>query len=262
MATACPTGFDAQRLEEAVRSIYDRVAADPGTAFHFNIGAEYAINLLHYDRQEIESLPERATSRVAGVGNPHRVGKIYEGETVVDVGSGGGTDLLIAARRVGVSGRVIGIDPNPAMREAVQRSALEAGLGGQVVVLEGTSERIPLPDSTADVVISNGVLNLAMDKRRAVREIHRVLAPGGRLYLADVFLNLDLKESERSNSNLWAGCVAGALLESELIAISEETGFEDCRIVERFDSFQGSAVERNVSARVAVHGANFHARKA
>ncbi len=125
--------------------------------------------------------------------------------------------MLIAARRVGETGRAIGIDPTEAMRESAMASARDAGLTNRVLTLEGTSEDIPLPDASANVVISNGVLNLALDKRRAIREIYRVLAPGGRLYLADVFLGKDLKENERLDANLWAGCVAGALLEAELI---------------------------------------------
>jgi SAM-dependent methyltransferase len=261
MATTCPIGFDAQRLRDAVKEAYSRLATDPESSFHFNIGAAYAVNTLGYDRHEIDTLPRRATARFAGVGNPHRVAAIDLGETVVDIGSGGGTDLLIAARRVGETGRAIGIDPNGPMREAVMASAQEAGLTDRVLVLEGTSEDIPLPDASANVVISNGVLNLALDKRRAIREIYRILAPGGRLYLADVFLGKDLKENERLNSNLWAGCVAGALLETELIGIAEEAGFQDCFIAERFECFRGSRVEKNVSPTVGVHGANFCARQ-
>jgi arsenite methyltransferase len=261
MATTCPIGFDALRLRDAVKEAYSRVATDPETSFHFNIGADYAVNLLRYEREELDALPKRATARFAGVGNPHRVAAIESGETVVDIGSGGGTDLLIAARRVGETGRAIGIDPTEAMRDAAMASARDAGLTNRVLTLEGTSEDIPLPDASAHVVISNGVLNLALDKRRAMREIYRVLAPGGRLYLADVFLGKDLKENERLDANLWAGCVAGALLEAELIGIAEDTGFQDCFIAERFDCFRGSRVEKNVSPTVGVHGANFCARK-
>ncbi|HEX4998746.1 MAG TPA: methyltransferase domain-containing protein [Terriglobia bacterium] len=257
MATACPTGFDAKRLRESVRTIYDRVAADPATGFHFNVGLEYAVNLLHYDRRDLETLPKRATARFAGVGNPHRIGPIPPGATVVDIGSGAGADLLIAALRVGPSGRAIGVDPNLAMRESVMASARDAGLADRVSTLDGISESLPLPDGSADVAISNGVLNLAMDKRKAVAEIHRVLRPGGKLYLADVFLDVQLRESERANSDLWAGCVAGALREEELIEIARQEGFKDCRIVERFRSFQGSQVEKKVSAKAGVHGANF-----
>jgi ubiquinone/menaquinone biosynthesis C-methylase UbiE len=153
-------GFDVQRLQTAVQATYDRVARNPESGFHFNMGADYAVELLRYDRSELDSLPKRAAARFAGTGNPHRAGKIRLGETVVDIGSGGGMDLLIAARHVGETGRAIGIDPTAAMREATMASAREAGLADRVITLEGTSENIPLPDASADVVISNGVLNL------------------------------------------------------------------------------------------------------
>jgi ubiquinone/menaquinone biosynthesis C-methylase UbiE len=193
---------------------------------HFNVGVDYAVNLLRYDRSELDDLPSRATARFAGVGNPHRIGKLEPGETVVDIGSGGGMDLLIAADRVGPTGRAIGIEPTAAMREASLASCIEAGLEPRVRVLEGTSEDIPLPDCSVDVVISNGVLNLSEDRRKAFREMHRVLVPGGRLHLADVFHDPQV--------------------EAEIINIATDAGFNECRIVERFDE---------------VHGANFFAQK-
>lgn len=261
MARTCPVGFNVQRLRDAVHATYERVAMNPETAFHFNMGAEYAVNLLRYDLSELTTLPSRATARFAGVGNPHRIGAIQKGETVLDIGSGGGMDLLIAARRVGEAGKAIGIEPTAAMREATMASAQDAGVADWVITLDCRSEELPLPDMSVNVVISNGVLNLALDKRKAFTEIYRVLRPGGRLYLADVFLDKDLKETERSDASLWAGCVAGALLEGEALVLAEEVGFRDVAIVERFDCFQGSRVEKNVSATVGVHGANFIAQK-
>lgn len=195
-------------------------------AAHCNMGADYAVGLLHYDRSELDDLPNRATARFGGVGNPHRIGRLDPGETVADIGCGGGMDLLIAADRVGPTGRAIGIDPSAAMREASLSSCIEAGVETRVRILEGTSEDIPLPDSSVDVVISNGVLNLTVDKRKAFREMYRVLVPGGRLHLADVFHD--------------------ARLEVEIIEIATDAGFKECRIVERF---------------AAVHGANFFAQK-
>src|SRR5437763_8688027 len=161
MAFTCPVGFNVQKFRNTVYVTYDGVARDPESPWHFNVGADYAVNLLRYDRSELDDLPKRATSRFAGVGNPHRIGAVHPGETVVDIGSGGGMDLLIAADRVGPTGRAIGIDPTAAMREAAAASVLEAGLTNRIRILEGTSEDIPLPDASVDVVISNGVLNLA-----------------------------------------------------------------------------------------------------
>jgi ubiquinone/menaquinone biosynthesis C-methylase UbiE len=261
MATACPAGFDVQEFRDTVYATYDLVARNPECPMHFNVGADYAVNLLRYDRSELDDLPKRASARFAGVGNPHRIGPVHPGETVVDVGSGGGLDLLIAADRVGPTGRAIGIDPTAAMREAAMASVIDAGLASRIRILEGTSEDIPLPDASVEVVISNGVLNLAVDKRKAIQEICRVLVPGGRLHLADVFLDKDLKESERLDAKLWAGCVAGALLEADILDIANDAGFQNCRIVERFECFLGSRVEKTVSPTVGVHGANFFAQK-
>jgi SAM-dependent methyltransferase len=261
MAATCPAGFDVQKFRDSVFVTYDRVARDPGSRLHFNVGADYAVSLLRYDRSELDDLPIRATARFAGVGNPHRIGKVEPGETVVDIGSGGGMDLMIAADRVGPTGRAIGIDPTAAMRNAAMASCIEAGLETRVRILEGTSEDIPLPDCSVDVVISNGVLNLAVDKQMAIREIYRVLVPGGRLHLADAFLGNELKESERLDADLWAGCVAGALLEAEILVIAKDAGFKECRMVERFDCFRGSLVEKTVSPTIGAHGANFFAQK-
>ena len=201
-----------------------------------HVGMDYAVNMLRYDRSELDDLPNRATARFAGVGNPHRIGTLEPGETVVDIGCGGGMDLLVAADRVGPTGRAIGIDPAAAMREASLASCIEAGVETRVRILEGTFENLPLPDGSVDVVISNHVLNLVADKQKAIREVYRVLVPGGRLHLADVFLDKDLKESGDT----------GALIESEIIEIALNAGFKDCRIVERFD---------------CVHGGNFFAQK-
>ena len=204
MALTCPVGFDTTRLNREIESTYDRVARDPTSPFHFHRGVEYATNVLHYDRAELDALPTEATEAMAGVGNPLRMGRVDEGETVVDLGSGAGTDLLLAARRVGASGRAIGIDMTAAMRERAQRAVDAAGLSDRVELLAGTLLEVPVADATADLVISNGVLNLATDKRQAFAEAFRILRPGGRLMIADVTLATDLSEKARSDVELWA----------------------------------------------------------
>jgi SAM-dependent methyltransferase len=261
MAITCPTTLDVTRLKGAIQAMYEEVAADPGRDFHFHRGLDYACELLRYDRAELESLPPASTSRFAGVGNPLRIGPIEPGETVVDLGSGAGTDLLLAARRTGPSGRAIGVDMTAAMREVAIRSAAAAGLGGVVEVRAGLLESLPLADASVDVVISNGVINLAPDKERAFREIRRVLRPGGRLYLADVVVAVELHPHEREDVELWAGCVAGALLESELIALAARVGLADGRIVERFDCYRGTPVASKVSRKLDVHAVNLRAQR-
>jgi arsenite methyltransferase len=199
----CPVDLDTKKLHTAVDEMYSRVARDPGGEFHFHRGPEYAARALGYDPAELASLPERATRSFAGVGNPHVLADIQAGETVLDIGSGAGTDLLLAARRTGPGGRAIGVDMTEEMIAACREAAREAGLD-HVEVRKGNLHQLPVDDASVDVVISNGVLNLAHDKERAFAEVFRVLRPGGRLQLADIVVKEELSESIRRDYALWA----------------------------------------------------------
>jgi arsenite methyltransferase len=159
MTIACPVDLDSMRLRREVQSMYSRVAAAPGDEYHFHRGSHYAAEWLGYDVDELAALPEEVTSSFAGVGNPHAVRSIAEGSYVLDIGSGAGTDLLIAARRVGKTGKAIGVDLTPEMRERARAGAKACGLD-HVEVREGDAARLPLEDASVDVVISMGVLNL------------------------------------------------------------------------------------------------------
>ncbi|WP_428261189.1 methyltransferase domain-containing protein [Haliangium sp.] len=203
MARACPVGFDIARLRAEVSETYDQVARAPDGDFHFHRGIDYACELLGYDRRELEALPAETVASFAGLANPHRIGPMEPGWTVVDIGSGAGTDLLLAAGRVGPSGRAIGVDMTQAMRELATASAAKMGYE-HVEVREGVSEELPVDDASVNVVISNGVLNLSPDKEQAFREIWRVLVPGGRLYLGDVVVTRELSLDARSDIDLWA----------------------------------------------------------
>ncbi|MCP5071477.1 MAG: methyltransferase domain-containing protein [bacterium] len=204
MALSCPIDLDVVRLRKEVGAEYTRVAEDPHGDFHFHRGFDLAVNLLRYDPEELRQLPVEAVDRFAGVGNPLRLGPVHSGETVLDIGSGAGTDLLLAARRVGPSGRVIGVDMTPAMREMARANAVRAGVEAIVEIRDGISEDLPVEDASVDVVISNGVLNLATNKLKAFSEVARVLKPGCRLMLADVVLTRDLSEGARNDIDLWA----------------------------------------------------------
>ena len=204
MATTCPVGFDVDRLRGLVREEYDRVAREPQGTFHFHRGPDYACRMLRYDPEELATIPAESTASFAGVGNPHRIGPIALGETVLDIGCGAGMDLLLAAHRAGASGQAIGIDMTPSMLELAKRGAIKAGLWETVEVRRGMAEELPVESETVDVVISNGVLNLSPDKDRAFREVFRVLRPGGRLYLADVVVQRELSLAARSDVDLWA----------------------------------------------------------
>lgn len=204
MAVTCPVDFDVEKMRELVRAEYDRVAREPDGKFHFHRGARYAVSMLGYDPDELASIPAESAASFAGVGNPHRIGPVAPGETVLDVGCGAGMDLLLAARRTGPQGRAIGVDMTPAMLELVRRSALKTGLWGNVEVRRGHAEALPVESESIDVVISNGVLNLSPDKLSAFGEIYRVLRPGGRFYLADVVVQRELSLAARSDVDLWA----------------------------------------------------------
>lgn len=261
MATTCPADFDVGRLRAQVLATYERVAHDPDGEFHFHRGPYYATRYLRYNPAELLDLPEASTARFAGVGNPLRIGPIYPGETVLDHACGAGMDLLLAARRVGPEGRAVGIDMTPAMCAVATESARRAGLAERVEIHNGVYESLPIADASVDVVISNGVVNLAPDKARVFAEIYRVLKPGGRLYLADVVVARELTLQARSNPDLWAACVAGALPEIELYGLAAATGFKGGHVTERFACFDGTSAEDKVSKDLRIQAVNFYARK-
>ena len=204
MPLACPVDLDSVRLRREVRDMYSRVAVAPDGSFHFHRGPEYAAGWLGYDPAELSQLPREVTHAFAGVGNPHVIASLSSGMHVVDIGSGAGTDLLLAAQHVGAAGRATGIDMTGDMRERARAGARQCGLP-HVDVLEGDATALPLDDASVDVVISNGVLNLVPEKERAFAEIARVLRPGGRLQIADIVTGVELSEAIRRDIDLWTG---------------------------------------------------------
>jgi arsenite methyltransferase len=261
MATSCPMNFNVDYLRDQVRNTYDQVAREPNRHYHFHRGPDYAHSFLGYDRNELAALPALSTERFAGVGNPLAIGPVEPGATVLDHACGAGMDLLLAARRVGPDGHAIGIDMTPAMVECTRNAAEQAELADRVEVHQGFYEDLPIADASVDMLISNGVLNLAPDKRHVLGEIFRVLKPGGRLYLADVVVQRELTEEARSNPDLWAACVAGALVESELVTLSGECGFTGGQVRQRFNCFYDTTAEAKVAKDLFIQSVNFYARK-
>lgn len=261
MAQSCPVGFDATRLRVQVLATYEHVARAPHDDFHFHRGAAYASELLGYDAAELALLPRLATDRFAGVGNPFAAGEIPVGARVLDHACGAGTDLLLAARRTGPAGHVIGVDMTPGMCRVAMQAAREAGLDSVVDVRAGLFESLPVATGCVDVVISNGVLNLATDKARVIAEVVRVLRPGGQLFLADVVVRRELSLAARTNPDLWAACIAGALTEAELHEVMRDAGLTDVRVAARYDSFAGTSAEQRVSSDLRVAGLSLYARK-
>ena len=204
MPVTCPLDLDVVTLRSEIQSMYSRVAISPQGEFHFHRGPEYAASVLGYDPVELAELPADVTASFAGIGNPHAIGRIPEGATVLDIGCGAGMDLLIAARRTGPRGRAIGVDMTEAMRMRASQGAAASGLT-TVDVRDGDAMALPVADRSVDVVISNGVLNLVPEKTRAVAEVARVLKPGGRVQIADIILGETLSEKTLLNIDLWTG---------------------------------------------------------
>lgn len=179
-----------------------------------------------YDASQTAVLPEQAVLASLGCGNPTALAELREGETVLDLGSGGGIDVLLSARRVGPTGKAYGLDMTDEMLELARENQRRAGVEN-VEFLKGEIEHIPLPDNSVDVIISNCVINLSADKPRVLREAFRVLKPGGRFAVSDVVVRGEVPEAVRRSMELWVGCVAGALEESEFKRLLAETGFVD-----------------------------------
>ena len=193
---------DADALREQVRQKYREVAVDPGGAFHFHVGRPNAARL-GYDLGIVDSLPG-AVESFAGVGNPFSLRPLATGEQVVDVGSGGGFDSFVAAGQVGSGGQVIGVDMTPEMLKKSRATAEALGFA-HVEFREGLAEALPVEDGWADVVISNGVINLCPDKRAVFDEIRRVLRPGGRLQFADIANGRPVPPEALRDIDLWTG---------------------------------------------------------
>jgi arsenite methyltransferase len=179
-----------------------------------------------YDATDTESLPEEALLASFGCGNPTALAELRAGEVVLDLGSGGGIDVLLSAKRVGPTGLAYGLDMTDEMLELANQNKAKAG-ATNVIFLRGTIESIPLPRSSVDVIISNCVVNLSGDKDAVLREAFRVLKPGGRFAISDIVLKRPLPDDARKSMELWTGCIAGALLEAEYVSKLEAAGFEE-----------------------------------
>jgi arsenite methyltransferase len=194
--------IDAELLKSEIKKTYSSVSTQPEQDFVFPTGRAWAEDLGYPD--ELANVPEAAVESFAGVANPWKLGRLEAGERVLDLGSGAGTDSLVAAQMVGEGGRVTGIDMTPAMLAKARAAATEMGLS-KVEFVEGEAERLPFADGSFDVVISNGVIDLIPDKEAVFSELHRVLASGGRLQIADVTIQNPVSEEGRRNIDLWTG---------------------------------------------------------
>jgi SAM-dependent methyltransferase len=216
-------------IKEAVRNRYAEIARNvraPGSSCCYDGEAgSRGISANLYADHEAEAVPEKAVLASLGCGNPSALAELKEGETVLDLGSGGGIDVLLSARRVGPSGKAYGLDMTDDMLALARENQRKAG-AENVEFLKGEIEHIPLPDNAVDVIISNCVINLSADKDRVLREAFRVLKPGGRFAVSDVVTRGDVPDEIRRDILLWAGCIAGALAENDYRMRLASVGFE------------------------------------
>jgi arsenite methyltransferase len=240
------TPVDPEALRADVREKYREVALQPDAGFHFHTGRKLA-SLLGYDEDVVGALPDRAVESFAGVGNPFSVRPLETGECVVDLGSGGGFDCFVAARAVGADGRVIGVDMTAEMLSKARQTQEILGLSN-VEFREGLLEALPVDDEWADVITSNGVINLCAEKKDVFAEAFRVLRPGGVLQFADIANGKPLPSAAVCEIDLWTGCIAGGLPLDEWCSMLDAAGFDDLSISAPVDAFGGSGGEANARA--------------
>jgi arsenite methyltransferase len=197
------TAEDRKKIEEGIRGKYAKVAVNPEGLFSYPTGRA-GLETLKYDPDILQALPESALESFCGVGNPFSIGEIREGESVLDIGCGGGVDTMIAATMAGPTGRVVGVDMSSEMVERARENLSQTHLAN-VSFQESSAENLPFPDKDFDVVISSGVFNLIPDKLKALREVFRVMRPGGRLMMADQILTGRLPEDVNARVDDWAG---------------------------------------------------------
>jgi SAM-dependent methyltransferase len=215
-----------EEIRTAVRSTYGKVATSESPCCGPDQGLQ-----IGYDSAELATLPDEAVMGL-GCGNPVALADLTEGETVVDLGSGGGIDVFLAARKVGESGRVIGIDMTPEMLQRAEANAARAGLDN-VEFRQGLIEDLPVDDGTVDVIISNCVINLAPEKAPVFAEAYRVLRPGGRLVVSDIVTDKPLPAEATEDMRSWGACVAGALPQNDYLSAMVAAGFEGVEVLKQ-----------------------------
>jgi arsenite methyltransferase len=252
------TTVDVQELEAKVKDMYRHVAQQPHDRFHFELGAPVALRV-GYDADRLADVPTGAVESFAGVGHFFDLADLQPGETAVDLGSGSGMDAFYAAGLVGPTGRIYGVDFTTEQLDKARRLADQAGLA-QVEFREGRIESLPFGDASVDCVISNGVINLCPDKKAVFAEAARVLKPGGRLAVADIISEQQLKDSIVCDADLWASCIGGAAQQELYLEAIESAGFTIA--TQRTNAYAFiSEQARNASARYGVKSISLLATK-
>ncbi len=233
-------GVDRQDLEIKVKDMYRQVATDPRGDFHFELGRPLA-ERLGYAREDLDRIPAEAIESFAGVGYYFHLADLKEGQRVIDLGSGSGTDTFVAALKVGPSGRVVGVDMTDEQRAKAERLRDGAGFSN-ITFLKGYIEDLPVDEANFDAVISNGVINLSVDKAGVFGEAARVLKPGGRLAISDIVTEVQLPEGVVCNATLWAACIGGAMQQDDYFSAIEAAGL---KMVSREENTQYAFISDN-----------------
>jgi arsenite methyltransferase len=250
-----------KQIKEAVKKYYAECAqAEPSSCCAPESCSEPAREVAEkvgYSAQEVCCLPQEAEGNFLGCGNPLAFSEIQEGEVVLDIGSGAGMDVILAAQKVGEQGKVIGLDMTPEMIERARKNAQKAGVQGIAEFRLGEMENMPIDDESIDLIISNCVINLSPDKTRTFQEAHRVLRPDGRMLVSDL-VSSNLPEELRNDLSSWAQCLGGTVEESEYLGLIREAGFEDVAVVNKADATAfmlgadccGTPAERSSPAKI------------
>lgn len=249
MTAIASASLDTAALEDKVKTMYRAVALEPEGDFHFEMGRALA-ERLGYEPRALDAIPQDAIRSFAGVGHYFDLAGLRAGETVVDLGSGSGMDSFLAARATGASGRVIGIDMTPEQLAKARRLADE-GRFANVEFRQGYIDRTGLESGSCDLVISNGVINLAPDKQAVFREVARLLRPGGRLALADIVTEVQLPDGITCDATLWAACIGGAMQVQGYVDAIQAAGL---RVVQQRDNPQYRFLSSNATKAAGKYG--------
>jgi arsenite methyltransferase len=245
-------------IRTSVREGYAKIAKESGSCCDNKVkacgcnstqSAKEISKSVGYTDQDVNNVPEGANLGL-GCGNPIALASLKEGETVLDLGSGAGFDCFLAANRVGQKGRVIGVDMTPEMLEKARENAVK-GKYNNVEFRMGEIENLPVADNTVDIIISNCVINLSVDKKRVFQEAYRVLKPGGRLMVSDMVLTKELPEIVKQSVQAYIGCVSGAALEGEYLGAIEAAGFKDVRVVDETGISTDSLEDDPIASSIA-----------
>ena len=252
-------GVDVEELRDKVKGMYRAVAEDPHGDFHFEMGRPMALRL-GYRAEDLDAIPSEAIDSFAGVGCPLVAAGIESGERVVDLGSGSGMDAFVAGRHAGDSGQVVGVDMTDGQLAKARGLAARDGVSN-VRFEEGLIESCPIEDGWADVVISNGVINLCADKVGVFREVARILRPGGRMSISDIVTERPLTEAIVCDATLWAACIGGAMQQDEYHQVIESAGLEVVKVEDNPDYRFVSDSAQGATATFGVKSVSILARK-